>query len=496
MQKKYLFSKKLNKLVISITYRIESFFNFFKEIFSNKKNLRSIKTIDKKIFVSIATILVVIMSYFLIPAFYDEKKIKSQLENQIFERYNIKVELNESFSYGLFPTPHFAFKDIILKHEVNEIAKSNNFKIFISAKNFFSPERLNFKNLIFNKTDFKIKSSDFSFFIDLLNLNKKSQNLKFLNSNFFYLDQNDDIIFIVNSKKLDYFYKDDLLEKLSSKLNVFNIPISLDVDHNINESNFFTEIKSFPLRLNIKSNSNYKNNKFEGDIDLTLINENIKIYYELENNILKFKTKDKEINGNVNIKPFFISINFDLFYFDIDKIFEKNSILINILKSETLNNKNLNGNISVNTNNFKNLNFINELKFDILLEEGEIFVKNLITIFKEAVIINIDETQLIVDDNKLKFAGYVNLDFINIKKFFEHYQITIKDRKYIKKIKFAFLYHFDDNFIEIDNLNVDSKTNPKLEKFLNDFNSKKDNIYNKILLRNSIKKFFKIINLD
>ena len=131
MQKKYLFQKKINKLVISITKRIESFFNFFKEHFFYKKGFsKSIKTIDKKIFISVAIIFVSIISYFLIPAFYDENKIKTQLENQILDRYNLKVKLNQNFSYGLFPKPHFSFENVVIQYKSNDIAQSNNLKVF------------------------------------------------------------------------------------------------------------------------------------------------------------------------------------------------------------------------------------------------------------------------------------------------------------------------------------------------------------------------------
>jgi len=228
-----------------------------------------------------------------------------------------------------------------------------------------------------------------------------------------------------------------------------------------------------------------------------MINKNIKIAYQLKDKFLKFNSRDNKINGDINIKPFFISLNLDLFNIETKKIFEENSILINILKSETLNNENLNGAITVKSSNFKGISFYDEIKFDIILEEGEVFIQDLTTTFKNSVFINLKDTQLVVDDNnKLKFAGFVSLDFKDIKKFFEHYQINIKDRKYIKKINLAFLFHFDDEFIEIDNLKVDGISNQNLEKFLYNFNLKKENIFNKIVVRNSVKDFFKIISSD
>ncbi len=495
MQKKNFFKKRFNKTVLSITYRIESFFNFFKENFSNKKNFsRSLKTIDKKIFISVASICIAIIGYFIIPAFYDQNKIKVRLENQILDQYNLQVKLDQSFRYGIFPKPHFSSNNTKIEYKSNSIAESNNAKIFISIDNFFSPEKISINNIVFNKTDFKIERSDLKFFVDLLNNDKSREKIDFLNSKFFYIDDSNDVIFLINLKRLNYLFQEEPFKKIISKFEIFNVPMRVNVDHNISEKSFFTEINSHPLRIKIESSSNYTDEKLDGEIDLTMINKNRKINYVLKENYLNFNSINDELFGEINIKPFFLSIDLKYYLIDLKKIFKDNSILINILKSEILNNKNLNGEINIKADKLKGFNFIDKIQSKILLEEGDIIINDLKTIFKESVIITLNDTQLIVDDNNLKFSGFADLDFINVKKFFEHYQINIKDRKYIKKIKLGFLFHFDNKFVEIDNLKVDGISNKKLESFLKNFNSKKENIFNKIIIRNSIKDFFKIIS--
>ncbi len=493
MQKKNIFKKKINQSVLSATKRIESFFNFFKDNFFSKKKRISfiLNTIDQRIFLILAIIIMTIISYFLLPAFYDKNKIKAQLENQIFNKYNLEVKLDQSLKYGLFPKPHFYSEDVTINHKANEIAKSNNVKISIFFTNFFSSDNLSIKNLKFKKTDFKINLSNFEFFFDLLDSIQLDKKIDFLNSKLFYLDQNDSVVFLTNVKNLNFFYEENFLQKLNSKFNIFNTPISLNIEHNTFEKNFFSELNSHSLRLNIQNNSFYSDKKLDGILDLTVINKNKKIKYNFKDNSLKFKTDDNKIIGDINIKPFFLSSNLDILRIDLKKILKDNSILINILKSEILNNKNLNGKISIKSNNVESLNFLKEIKFDILFEEGDIFLQNLKTIFKDSVVINISDTQLIVDDYKLNFAGFISLDFIDITEFYTHYQINRNFRKNIKKINFGFLLNLDDQFVEIDNLKVNGKTNQNLEKFLNKFNSKKENIFNKIILRNSIKSFLK-----
>ena len=192
---------------------------------------------------------------------------------------------------------------------------------FIYLLKFFSLDNLDIKNLVFSKTDFKIKSSNFKFFIDLLKLKRKNKNINFNNNKFFYLDKSNEVIFLSNIKKLKYLYQETFLQKLDSKLDIFNSPISLNVEHDIDKKNFFIEADSFPLRLNIKNNSNYTDKELNGELDLKMINQNIKINFDLEDNFLKFSTKNNNIIGDINIKPFFILLYLNLPRLDLKKIF-------------------------------------------------------------------------------------------------------------------------------------------------------------------------------
>ena len=240
MSKKNLFNKKFNKSVLSINKRIESFFNFFKENFSSKKNFsRNLNAIDKRIFFTIAIIIIAITGYFLSPSFFDKNKIKAELENQILDQYNLKVKFDATLKYGLFPKPHFYSKDTIIYYETSDVAKTKNTKVFISINNFFSSNKIKIKNLIFKKTDFKINSLTYNFFINLLTEKKSTHEINFIDSKLFYLDKNKDMIFFANLKNLNFLYKDDLLQKFNTKLNIFNIPMNLKVEHNSFEKKIF-----------------------------------------------------------------------------------------------------------------------------------------------------------------------------------------------------------------------------------------------------------------
>ena len=57
-------------------------------------------------------------------------------------------------------------------------------------------------------------------------------------------------------------------------------------------------------------------------------------------------------------------------------------------------------------------------------------------------------------------------------------------------MNFGFFFNLNEKFVEIDNFKIDGVSNKNLNKFLNNLNSKKQNIFNKITFRNSIKEFF------
>ena len=127
MQKKNIFIKKINKSVLSISDRIESFFDFLRQKIHYRKNFfKSLKTVDKKIFIGLAAVFISIISYFLIPAFYGENKVKVQLEKYILDKYNLKVKFDQTLRYSLLPKPHFFSKNTIIEYNSNDIA--NRFK--------------------------------------------------------------------------------------------------------------------------------------------------------------------------------------------------------------------------------------------------------------------------------------------------------------------------------------------------------------------------------
>ena len=139
MLKNKSFIKKLNKLLISINERIESFFNALRVLKTSKKKIKiDLLNPDKKIIISVGVAIILVLTYFLMPTFYDQNLVKKSLKKQILIKYNLEVKFENNLKYSFFPKPHFYIKDTIINHKGDSLAKSDSTKIYISINNFFS----------------------------------------------------------------------------------------------------------------------------------------------------------------------------------------------------------------------------------------------------------------------------------------------------------------------------------------------------------------------
>ena len=141
-------------------------------------------------------------------------------------------------------------------------------------------------------------------------------------------------------------------------------------------------------------------------------------------------------------------------------------------------------------NSVKGKNYLNNIYLKTYFEEGNILIKKSKLNWHNSILVNLNDIQLINENNNIIFAGDITLDFENINKFYRHYQIKKDYRKNMKKVRFNFLLDLTNNQIQFDNFKIDGNSSKVVNNFLNDFNLKKIDIFNKILFKNLIKDFF------
>ena len=146
------------------------------------------------------------VSYLLIPTFYKQSEIVRQLNNELLEKLNLQFKFSNNVSYNFFPRPHFKIKEALIQNDNQEISNIKKLKIYISAENLFSINNLVIKDVILENANFNLNSKNYLFFFELLNNVYFDNELKIKNSNIFFNNNNNEVLFINKILELNYFY--------------------------------------------------------------------------------------------------------------------------------------------------------------------------------------------------------------------------------------------------------------------------------------------------
>lgn len=491
MFKHNLIFKKIKKPFLSINDSIESYFDSFRSFTIKLKKNKYDE--HNKAFIIIGTLIILTLGYFLLPTIYDRNIVKSKIQNQLFKKFNIEVRFENKISYGLFPKPHFNSKNLIILNNKKKIAKIKNFKIFINFDKFFSINNIKTKDVIFKKADFNINKDDFLFFSKLLFLDETNNKIIFKDSNIFFLNDKKEVLFINKIKKGIFFYDEKNLENLIlSKNEIFNIPYKIIFKNNKINKNFSTEFNAKKIRLNIENEIDYNKEVKKGILNMRFINKSTLINYNIEKDLIKFSSKNNKntYNGQIDFKPFYLNANFNYEQINSKNFLYENSIFHEIIKSQILNNKNLNLDIDFNIRKLININHLNNIVLKIAIQEGDIILNNSNLMWKNDLKITLKESFLTYDDNGVKLIGKINIDYENIDSFYKTFQIRKKNRKDIKLIEIDFIYSFTSKEMSFDNVKIDNLSNVNLEKFLDKFNSKESKLTNMVIFKNFMNSFF------
>ena len=473
--------------------KIESFFDKIRNLKKYNQSKKKFYFLNNKVLISIASLVLFSFCYFLIPVFYKEDKIKTFLINQISDRYDIKIEFNEKVKYGLFPKPFFYTKNLDIKFNEKVIANSDYVKFYISFNNLFLLENISPKNLVFQDTEFNINSNNIKFFLKALNSADKKNKFIFKKSKFFYKDKNDDLLFLSKINNFRFFYDDvNAFQKVKSNFEIFNIPFKLDISKNATNKNKNIKLSSKKIRLDIETSIDYDEDNISGFFDISSINKRNLFTYVIKDNSLNFLSSEKGFRGEVNFKPFYFSTDLNFNYISKKKIFQSESLLIDLLDSELLNNPNLNASINIKIDKidkFENLrNFISKIH----LGDGRILMKNFNTQWYDSVLIKSDEIEFLNDIDGKKLVGEIIFNFTDIEKFFRYFQIKRNHRDVFETIRLDFVYDLTFDKLSMNNLKIDNKSLKKIDKFLNEYNRSENNSFNKVTIRNFIKEFFQV----
>ena len=374
-------AKTLKKQLISINASIESYFNKLKDFISNIKKSKFSKY--NITFLTIGGIVILTLSYFSLPSFYDKNLIQKEIENQIKKKYNFEVKFKNSISYSLFPKPHFYSKNFSIVREGDEIANVETFKSFIAKGNFFRLNKVEVKDLAFQNAEFKIDWDDLIFFQNLLETEPNENSILIKNSNIFFKNEEDEILFLNRIENSKFYYDSINLENvLNSKNKIFNIPFKLTVRNNKFNKEFLANFNSKKIRLTIENKTSYENLIKSGLVKVLFINNSTEFNYDLKKNLLSFSSTNQKnsYKGISEFKPFYFSVNLNYDGLSFKNFLNDNSPFIDLVKTEILNNQNLNAELNLKVKDITNIDFtaINQILLSNFLM---VYAKNSYNIF-------------------------------------------------------------------------------------------------------------------
>ena len=360
MRKDNLLAKKIKRQFLSINNLLESYFNNLTLFLRNlKKN--KLGTNGKVILVTGVSI-ILFLSYFLLPTFNNKDKIQAEIKNHILQKYNINISFDDELYYALIPSPHYITKNVLIFKDKRKIAKVKKIKIYISSKNFFTFNKILINDIIFNNADFNIQLNDLAFFEKLLKTEPNENQIIFKNSNIFYENKYNEILFINKISNSRFFYDSNNLQNvLISENKIFNLPFKLLIKNDKFNKIINTSFDSKKLRLNIDNEVDYNEDVKKGDTNIKFINKNTSFDFEIDENSLKFfSNKDKNTyKGQIDFKPFYFTADFNYIGLSTKNLFNDDSIFVDIIKTEIFSNQNLNAKINFNLKDITDINELN-----------------------------------------------------------------------------------------------------------------------------------------
>jgi len=492
MSKTNLFIKHLKNINDFINNLLEKNLNRL-----NSKNL-SFLFKNNKIILTFVALFVIFISYLLLPTFYNKNDIVKELKNQLQSKFDLNFKFSKNIKYNFFPKPHFIITDTeILKNE-KEISKISKLKIFISFDDLFSSKNIEVRDLILKNANFYLNTNNYNFFLELLNRNFQVGDIIINNSNVFFKNTENEVLFIAKIFKMKYYFDSKEFKNIFySENEIFNIPFSVKSFFSEDNKKFLSTINLNLMKLNIENELIFENDKRVGKSKLNLNKIKRFVEYKIEKNSFDFHFFDKidqpntSYKGNFNFKPFYANFKGKSAEINLNYLFGSNDIIAQLLKTEIFNNKNIDFKLSINADNvYNNSNFRN-INLNSKIQEGLIDTDNTKFEWRNFANFELLESLIFVRDGELILDGKLK---INIKDYKEIYKFLLTPKNYrnkIDQIDLNFTYNFNQKKAALKDIKIDNKINENINKILSNVILKKNDLQNKIYFKNLLNEAIK-----
>ena len=485
-----IFFKKLSKLINNLLEK-----NLNKLNFNNFKILLN----NNKIFLSIVALIILFLSYLSFPNLYIKEEVASELKKNLQNKLNLQFNFQEDLDYKFLPRPHFTTNNSYIRFNEGKISEIKKFKVYVSLRNLFSLKNMKLTQLILEEANFSLKKDNYNFFYDLLNQDFTEFKFEILDSNVFYRSVENEVLFINNISKAKYYFDPKEIKNiLYSNNKIFNLPYSIKIFDNKTEKIINSEINIDSLRLQLKNQISYSNQNYSGLSELIIMNSKNILEYKINDNFFEFKYFDKFQNpefsyeGKFNFKPFYSNIVGNSNKLNLSPLFSSNAIVKELLKTEILNNKNIDFSLIVTGDKIKKFDDFKNVLLKSKIKEGLVDIDQTKITWKNYIDFEFLESLIYVKEGKLILDSSV---IINIKNSNELYKFLLTPktlRKKINKVNINFTYLFDEKNIKVKNIRIDGKTIEKSNNTFDDIYLKENDFQNKIYFKNLMNEAIKI----
>jgi hypothetical protein len=478
--------------LVKFLIKINQFINSLLKRNLNKLNAANLKKIliNNKVFLTIVLLVILFSSYLSLPNIFNKNQISVELKKNLLDKLNLEFNFEKELDYKFLPRPHFITSKSSVIFNKNKISKINKLKIYVSLESLFSLKNMKVKNIIIEKANFNLNNNNYSFFIKLLDNNFEDIKLEILDSNIFYKNLENDVLFINHIEKAKYIYDPKEFKNiLYSKNDIFNLPYSMELSDNKDEKKLNSKINIRSLNLQLENQFLYGEELKSGLSEFNFLNSRSIVEYKTGKNNFEFKLFDKaqkskfSYNGKLNFRPFHSYLAGSANTINFSHLFSTNAIIKQLLKTEILNNNNVDFKLNIFANKTKNFDNFTNIFLNSKIQDGLINLDQTKFSWKNHANFSLTNSLIYVKNGKLVLDASSEIKLINLDEIYK-FLITPKNlRKKINKINVNFTYIFDEKILNINDIKVDNIFDKNLLNNLNEINLKKNSLQNKVYLK-------------
>jgi hypothetical protein len=165
-------------------------------------------------------------------------------------------------------------------------------------------------------------------------------------------------------------------------------------------------------------------------------------------------------------------------------LLNSNNLIPQLLKTEVLNNKNINFDINIYADEAQNLNDFIKINLNSKIQEGLIDIDNTRFSWKDSADFYLENSLIYVKDGELIIDGKFNLNINNSDEIYKFLLTPKNYRNELKNIKANFIYNFDQKIVNLDNIIIDDKNNKDVNEILKTLIFNKNKMQSLVYLKN------------